>query len=91
HLLPVSPEQKARIDRFLTARLQTLVSRRVPEVIAGLDVYTMVVEKIEALDMESVEQLLLMVIARHLKWINLFGALLGSLIGGVQVVIGLVT
>lgn len=91
HLLPVSDEQKARIDRFLTVRLQALVSRRVPEVISGLDVYTMVVDKIEALDMESVEQLLLMVIARHLKWINLFGALLGSLIGGAQVVIGLVT
>ncbi len=91
HLLPVSEEQKARIDRYLTSRLQTLVSRRVPEIVAGLDVYTMVVEKIDGLDMESVEQLLLMVIARHLKWINLFGALLGSLIGGAQVVVGILT
>lgn len=91
HLLPVTDEQKARIDHYLTGRLQSLVSRRVPEVIGGLDVYTMVVEKIEGLDMEDVEQLLLMVIARHLKWINLFGALLGSLIGGAQVVIGLLT
>jgi hypothetical protein len=30
------------------------------------------------------------VIARHLKWINLFGALLGAVIGGSQVVIGYV-
>lgn len=90
-LLPLGAEQKARLDRFLTDRLRGLVARRVPEIIAGLDVYTMVVNKIEGLDMESVEQLLLMVIAKHLKWINLFGALLGSLIGGAQVLIGLVT
>ncbi|MFW5684390.1 MAG: DUF445 family protein, partial [Spirochaetota bacterium] len=90
-LMPLSDAQKQRVDRFLAVRLTSLVERRVPEVIAGLDVYTMVVDKINALDVESVEQLLLMVIARHLKWINLFGALLGSIIGGTQVVIGLLT
>ena len=86
-ILPVSGDHKASIDHFLTVRLQTLVARRVPEIIAGLDVYTMVVNKINGLDMESVENLLLMVIARHLKWINLFGALLGAIIGGIQVVL----
>lgn len=90
-LVPVTEEQKRRLDRFITERLQALVGRRIPEIIAGLDVYTMVVNKINALDVESVEQLLLMVIARHLKWINLFGALLGAIIGGTQVVIGIVT
>ncbi len=86
-LLPIASDDKESIDHFLTVRLQTLVARRVPEIISGLDVYTMVVNKINGLDMESVEQLLLMVIARHLKWINLFGALLGSIIGGIQVVL----
>ncbi len=90
-VLPLTDEQKRRVDRFLTERLQSTMERRVPEIIAGLDVYTMVVDKIEGLDVASVEQLLLMVIARHLKWINLFGALLGSMIGGVQVLIGLLT
>lgn len=90
-LLPLTEDQKRGVDRFLAGRLEGLVERRVPEIIAGIDVYSMVVEKIDNLDVESVEQLLLMVIARHLKWINLFGALLGSLIGGTQVLIGLIT
>ena len=90
-VLPLTDEQKRRVDRFLTERLQATMERRVPEIIAGLDVYAMVVDKIEGLDVASVEQLLLMVIARHLKWINLFGALLGSMIGGLQVLIGLLT
>ena len=41
----------------------------------------MVVDKINQLDVAQVESLLMMVIARHLKWINVFGALLGALIG----------
>ena len=90
-VLPLTPEQKQGVDRFLTDRLLSAMERRVPQIIAGLDVYTMVVQKIDGLDVESVEQLLLMVIARHLKWINLFGALIGSLIGGVQVLINLLT
>ena len=47
----------------------------------------MVVAKIDGLDIQSVEQLLLMVIAKHLKWINLFGGIIGALIGGIQVLI----
>lgn len=85
--LPLDESQKRRIDGLLADRLQGQIARRVPELLAGLDVHGMVVRKIDALDVESVEQLLLMVIARHLKWINLFGALLGALIGGIQVVL----
>jgi uncharacterized membrane protein YheB (UPF0754 family) len=90
-LLPVTAEQKERIDRFLARQLREQIGRRVPELVAGLDVHGMVINKIDGLDMESVEQLLLMVIAKHLKWINLFGALLGSLIGGLQVVLNVLT
>lgn len=90
-VLPLSAEQKQRVDRFLAMRVQKVMERRVPQIIASIDVYTMVVERIDSLDVESVEQLLLMVIARHLKWINLFGALLGSLIGGVQVLVGIMS
>jgi len=83
----LTPDQKAGIDATLARKLREQLELRVPELINGLDVHGMVVQKIDGLDVESVEQLLLMVIARHLKWINLFGALLGALIGGIQVVV----
>ena len=41
----------------------------------------MVVDRINRLDVARVEQLLMIVIQRHLKWINVFGAMLGALIG----------
>ncbi len=86
-LIVLSDEQKQRIDTILAGKLREQLELRVPELIDGLDVYGMVAQKIDGLDVESVEQLLLMVIAKHLKWINLFGALLGAIIGGIQILV----
>ena len=49
----------------------------------------LVVDKVNGLNVAEVEKLLLMVIARHLKWINLFGALLGAIIGFTQMILRL--
>ena len=86
-VIALSDQQKQRIDTILAGKLREQLELRVPELIDGLDIYGMVVQKIDGLDVESVEQLLLMVIAKHLKWINLFGALLGAIIGGTQVLV----
>ncbi|MFP4550835.1 MAG: DUF445 family protein [Spirochaetales bacterium] len=90
-VFPLSPAQKQTLDDFLTEQALYQIQKRVPELLQGLDVHTMVVNKINALDVKSVEQLLLMVIAKHLKWINLFGAILGALIGGIQIALGTFT
>jgi hypothetical protein len=90
-VLGIRPEQKRNVDQFVTDRSIGLIQQKVPDLVRSLDVYTLVVNKIDGLDMENVERLLLMVIAKHLKWINLFGGLLGALIGGSQVLLGLLT
>jgi len=86
-LVEVPSSQKRTLDRFIVERLTELLGSRAAEVVEAVDIYQMVVNKINELDIENVESLLLMVIAKHLKWINLFGALLGSLIGGTQVLL----
>ena len=86
-LVPLTPDGKRRIDTYVTDRIVEQLERRVPELIDSLDIHGMVVQKIDGLDMRSVEELLLLVIARHLKWINLFGALIGAIIGGSQVLL----
>jgi len=47
--------------------------------------HAVVVSKINGLAVEDVEGLLMRVIHRHLKWINVFGAILGFLIGMMQI------
>ncbi len=87
NVVGLSAGQKDRLDSAVTDRAIDLVETRVPGVLQVVDIHGLVVNRINSLDMESVENLLLMVIQRHLKWINVFGALLGALIGGLQVLL----
>jgi uncharacterized membrane protein YheB (UPF0754 family) len=88
-LLGVDEQKKTGLDAFLTDRLVGLVDAKLPEILRGVDVEDLVVRKIDALDVRDVERLLMQVLAPHLKWINVFGAILGALIGFVQVVLRL--
>lgn len=90
-LLPMTADQQGVLNDWLTDVTAVQIKRRVPELLRGIDVHSMVVAKIDSLDVRDVEDLLLMVIARHLKWINLFGAVLGALIGGLQIALNLLT
>ncbi len=86
-LFGIDAEIKKTLDSFITSRALRLLDRKVPEIIHSFNVHAIVVDKINSLDMLNVEKLLLMVIEKHLKWINIFGAILGALIGATQVVI----
>ena len=90
-LLGVDAPLKDRLDSFLTGRLVNLVDEKLPGILRGVDVEDLVVRKIDALDVRDVERLLLQVLAQHLKWINVFGAILGAVIGFVQVLLGVIT
>ncbi len=88
-LLGMDGARKERLDGFLFERLVALVDSRLPEILSGIDVQELVVKKIDALDVRDVERLLLGVIASHLRWIDVFGAILGFLIGLIQVALRL--
>jgi uncharacterized membrane protein YheB (UPF0754 family) len=88
-LLRVEPEAQRRAGAWLSARLLAILGQRVPVLIEGFDIRQLVVAKVNALDVAQVEKLLLMVIARQLKWINLFGGILGALIGLAQLLLRL--
>ncbi len=77
----------ARLDvlaEFVTERVVRILDRHLPDLIQSFDFRGLVVRKINELNVAEVEQLLMMVIAKHLKWINLFGAILGAIIGFAQ-------
>jgi uncharacterized membrane protein YheB (UPF0754 family) len=90
-LIGIDAAGKASIDEFLNERARDLLEARLPEFVQGFDIRRMVVDRINKLDVAQVESLLVMVIAKHLKWINIFGALLGALIGTIQSVVSVLT
>jgi uncharacterized membrane protein YheB (UPF0754 family) len=65
----------------------TLSAERLAGILDSVDVRTLVRDRIDNLDMLQVEGIILDLLAGELKWINLFGAFLGALIGVVQILI----
>jgi uncharacterized membrane protein YheB (UPF0754 family) len=62
-------------------QVSELLSREVPPLLTALNVRQMVEDKVNTLDLLQVEDLLLGVMKEQFSYINLFGALLGFLIG----------
>jgi uncharacterized membrane protein YheB (UPF0754 family) len=90
-LLHIEPALKRRASAYLSTQLIRIIDARLPAFIESFDVRQMVVDKINGLDVAQVEKLLLMVIQKHLRWINVFGGILGALIGFSQLVLRLLS
>lgn len=80
-LLGMDSDAKASFDEALASMLIATVDARIPQILESIDIHDLVVSKINGLNIEDVESLLLRVIEKHLRWINIFGAMLGALIG----------
>ncbi|MEX2445428.1 MAG: DUF445 family protein [Alkalispirochaeta sp.] len=86
-IFPVIRRRRAVLGRWIAHRIQTTLYRLTPNFLAEINIHGVVVDRIGSLDIERVEGLLLGIMQRHLKWINVFGAFLGALIGGVQILL----
>jgi uncharacterized membrane protein YheB (UPF0754 family) len=64
-----------------------MLATEVPGLFASLNIQNIVTEKVDSLDLLRLERLLLSIMEEQFKYINLFGALLGFLIGSLNVLI----
>ncbi|MBE0598030.1 MAG: DUF445 family protein, partial [Desulfuromonadales bacterium] len=74
-------DARAELEETLYSQLVELLKREVPPLVDSLNVHRMVEEKVNSLDILQVEGLLMGIMKEQFKYINLFGALLGFLIG----------
>jgi uncharacterized membrane protein YheB (UPF0754 family) len=84
---PIDEEKKRRIDDAITEKLFSFADRQTEPVLKTIDIRAMVTARIDSLDMLRVERIVLDVMADQLKWINFFGAILGAVIGGAEVLV----
>lgn len=84
-VMPAVRRREGAISVILARSIRTVLLGRIDSLVSALNIRQVVVERVDSLEVERVEALLLGIIKRHLRWINLFGALIGALIGGVQV------
>jgi len=78
--LITSVETLLQEDR-IKAKILSAVDGQIENILASINVKTLVADRIDSLDMERVERIILDVMSDQFKWINVFGGLLGFLIG----------
>ena len=89
-LLAIDTERKSRLDDFLCSRLLRLANDEIEGLLRSINVRLMVSQRIDELDMIRVERIILDIMANQLKWINIFGGILGFIIGLFQVLINVI-
>lgn len=82
-LLPVGIRDG--LYRSIQKMASDMLSAEVPGLVTSLNLRQIVKEKVDSLDLMRLERLLLGIMEEQFKYINLFGAILGFLIGGLNV------
>jgi uncharacterized membrane protein YheB (UPF0754 family) len=80
-LFSADSRKKDRFDTFVRDKLFGFVEEQSAALLRGLNIKTLVSDRVDSLDMAQVEHIILDVMANQLWWINVFGAILGALIG----------
>ena len=78
--------QKA-VTEYVVLTTNTMLLKEVPGLVGSLNISELVTEKVNSLDLLKLERLLLSIMEEQFKYINLFGALLGFLIGCINLLI----
>ena len=79
------PDSTRELVKARLVRLgKELLLRELPGLVQALNFRELISEKIDALDLLQLEQLLLGIMAEQFRYINLFGAVLGFPIGGLN-------
>lgn len=81
---PITAEQKDALDAFIAEKLLLIADDQIGNALVSINVAALVADRIDELDMIQVERIILDIMANQLKWINVFGAILGAFIGVFQ-------
>ena len=80
-LLNISAEEKNKLDDFLSDKLTDAVDGKIEYILSSIDIKSLVSDRIDSLDMIRVERIILDVMSNQLKYVELFGGVLGFLLG----------
>ena len=83
--LSLREHKKNILDLYIAGKAISTINDNAENVLSSVNVKLLVSDRVNSLDMSRVEKIILDVMAGQLKWINVFGAILGALIGALQV------
>jgi hypothetical protein len=88
-VLGIGSESRKRLASALAGSVTKALASQAERLVEALDVQSMVVDRLNALEMAEVEHLILKVVDQELNWITILGGVLGAVIGIIQSLISL--
>jgi len=80
-LLNISAEEKIKLDDFIADKLTGAVDGKIEYILSSINIKSLVSDRIDSLDMIRVERIILDVMSNQLKYVELFGGVLGFFLG----------
>jgi uncharacterized membrane protein YheB (UPF0754 family) len=80
-LFDMDEADKKALDNYLFEKMMTAADGQIENILTSINIKALVSDRIDSLDMLRVERIILDVMADQFKWIDIFGAILGFLIG----------
>jgi uncharacterized membrane protein YheB (UPF0754 family) len=80
-LFDINEDDKKKLDDYLFEKLMAGADRQIESLLTTINIKDLVAQRIDSLEMLRVERIILDVMADQFKWIDVFGAILGFLIG----------
>lgn len=84
-LLEGREELFSRIEDGVVDAYQRIVETKLPEILQAIDIAGIVKQKVVDMDLKELERMILDICDRELKALEWFGAILGALVGILQV------
>ena len=78
---------RAGLADYAVLTCNRILLREVPSIVDSLNIRQIVTAKVDSLDLLRLERLLLSIMEEQFKYINLFGALLGFLLGLINLLV----
>ena len=88
-LLDIGENDKKKLDDYLLNKLINAADGQIENILSTINVKELVSERIDSLDMSRVERIVLDVMSDQFKWVEIFGGILGFMIGLFQAVFSL--
>jgi uncharacterized membrane protein YheB (UPF0754 family) len=85
-IININEDEKKELDNFLFDKIMFAADANIENILISVNINALVAERIDSLDMLKVERIIIDVMADQFKWINIFGGILGFLIGAFQAV-----
>ena len=80
-LFNLNEKDKKALDNYLFEKMMIAADGQIENILTSINIKALVSDRIDSLDMLRVERIILDVMADQFKWIDIFGGILGFLIG----------